>query len=266
MFQNKKIGQVFLHDKNILRKIVSAANIQPEDIVAVIGCGEGILSKELALIAQKLYVLEIDARFIEKTQILLKDFTNVTFIHGDVLKNKFLQIPEPKFKIAANIPYHISTKLIKLLILEKDRIDETILMVQKEFADKLSAQPGSKNYSSFALYAKFYLDIETLFIVSKNCFYPKPKIDSAVIKIRPKTKPLFEVDEELFFKIIRSAFWGKRKALLNCLLKGPYIQYDKKIKTIPFFQENAQIRGEKLILDDFFRIYQEILKYEISEI
>ncbi len=254
--QNKRLGQVFLKDQNVLNKIVESAQISSEEVVVEIGCGQGWLSLNLAKRCRKLYIIEIDPYYMAETQERLKEFSNVQFISGDVIRTGFGQIEEPRFKIVANLPYQISAAFVKLLITEKLRIKETVLMVQDEFAKKLVSKPGEGLYSSLGVYASYFLLTEYLFKVSRSCFRPVPRVDSAVIRIRSLEAPPFEVEEEVFFSLVRSAFWGRRKTLVSCLSKSPYIKMDSAFKQLPFFQKNATIRGEILSLQQFYEVYQ----------
>jgi 16S rRNA (adenine1518-N6/adenine1519-N6)-dimethyltransferase len=251
----KSLGQVFLKDQNIIKKILESADISPKDSIVEIGCGEGWFSLSIAAINPNLYIYEIDEKYFEMAKERLKDFNTVKFIHKDVLKDDFAEVEAPKFKIIANIPYYISTKILKMIINAKDRVGQSTLMVQKEFAQKLIANPGDKLYTSLSIYTRFYLDIEYLFTVSKNCFRPIPKIDSAVISIKPRKQLPFQVNEDLFFACVRSAFWARRKKLLNCLEKSPYLNLKNSLKNRPEFEQYQNIRGETLSLEGFYKLF-----------
>lgn len=256
--QKKSLGQVFLKDQNVLDRIITNAQITSSDIIVEIGCGEGVLSERCAALAKKLYIIEIDPYFLNQTRERLKQYRNIEYILGDVLEVGFEAIQEDSFKMIANVPYYISAKIVKLIIQNRARIHAAYLMFQKEFAQKLIAKPNTELYTSLTIHAEYYLDSRYLFTVSKNSFFPRPKIDSAVICITPKESLPFEVNELLFFNIVRSAFWGRRKTLLNCLLKSPYLSLNPKFKEIPFFQKNPDIRGETLSLQQFGELYQEL--------
>jgi len=253
-----KLGQVFLKDNNIIQKILASASIMPEETIVEIGCGAGILTQALATKSKTLYVYEIDKTWLEHTQNELKEYSNIHYIHQDVLKQSFEAIPDASFKIVANIPYYISAKILKLLITNRSRFTQATLMVQKEFAQKLVAPPGDNLYTSLSLYTSFHLEIKTLFTVSKNSFKPVPKVDSMVIQVTARDQPLYDVDETLFFNIIRSAFWGRRKTLINCLSKSPYLSLDPDFINAPFLKNNPKQRGENLSLEDFHTLYQQL--------
>lgn len=258
MKQNKKLGQVFLHDNNILDKILEASDIQLTDHVVEIGCGKGVLTKRLAAVAKTVDVIEIDERWIEVAQDECREFSNIRFIHADIVKRQFLDIQQSSFSIVANIPYQVSAKIIQAVIEERSRIKKAVLMIQHEFANKLLAKEGQRDYGSLGIYTQFYCDITKEFPVSRRCFFPVPKVDSAVITLTPRNTPLFDVDADLFFKIIHASFWGRRKTLLNCLLHSPHTQFDSRISEAAFFKKYPQRRGETLSISEFYSLYQDI--------
>ena len=213
--QNKNIGQVFLHDENIIRKIIHFSNIESTETILEIGCGKGILSKALAETASSLTIIEVDTYFLNYTKSLLNTFSHIAYIESDIRKIHLKELFSEPVRVIANIPYHISTNIIEFIIQERPLIQDATLMVQREYANRLWAQPGSKTYGSLSLFAQFYLDISPCFEVSRNSFFPVPKVDSTVIYLSPRETPLFNVDEPLFFKLIHAAFWGRRKTLLK---------------------------------------------------
>ena len=253
-----KLGQVFLIDNNIINKIIAAENLTKQDLVLEIGCGEGVLSLPLAHHSKKLTIVELDQACIKATQQTCKDLANIRYVHNDILKTDLTQLYPNKYFIIANIPYYLSAKLIQHMITHRNQIKRATIMVQKEFANKLVAETGKKQHTSLTLYTRFYFDVKLLFNVSKTCFNPVPKIDSSVIQLTPRKTPLFEVDEERFFKLINTAFWGRRKQLLSALNKSPFISLNQGIENCDFFQNNANIRGEKLDLDDFYELYKQL--------
>ena len=228
-----------------------------------IGCGRGILTQELSKKVKQLIVIEIDKDCIEATQEELKDHQNITFINKDFIRSDLTTIDEKPYQIIANIPYHISAKIVQKIIVQQKDITRAILMVQKEFAEKLIAKPNQKDYTPLSLYSQYHLDIKKLFNVSKNCFYPIPKVESCVIELTPRSTPLFgDIDEELLFKLIKGGFWGKRKFLVNSLQKNPYIKLSKEIENAPLFQKNPTLRAANLSLADYY----ELLSYSIQSV
>lgn len=252
-----KLGQVFLHDKNILKKIVSSASLSQDDVAVEIGCGHGVMTKALAECAKHLTVIEIDESCIQQTKENLGEHLTILYIHADVLKDRFSSVLEPRFSVVANIPYYISAKILKLLIESRHRVDKAVLMVQKEFAKKLTAKPGDKDYTSLSVHVGFYFDVEELFFVSRTCFNPVPDVDSSVIRLIPKLTQ-YSVDETVFFSMVRTGFWGRRKPLVSALSKGPYLELDKAFKTCDFFKVNPDIRAEVMNLEQFYQLYCDI--------
>lgn len=241
-----KLGQVFLKDPNIIQNIIQ--NIDDKDLpILEIGCGKGILTKELIKLTKQLTVVELDDKWLSYTQQIVP---NATFIHQDILKLDPTTLPYP-MKIIANIPYYLSAKFIKWIIQYSHVFSQNIIMVQKEFSEKLTAKENHEFYTPLSIYSQFYLVIEPLFKVSKHCFSPTPKVDSAVIRITPRKKPLFDVDETLFFKIVRSTFWGKRKPIQSALKKSPYLE--KPILSVP--DQFGKLRGENLSIAEFYELY-----------
>ena len=147
------------------------------------------------------------------------------------------------------------------MIEKRQNIDEGIIMVQDEFAKKCMAKPGDKDYTSFTLYCRYYFDIAYNFKVSKNSFYPVPKVDSAIMTLKPRKKTLFTIDENLFFNMIRTSFWGRRKTLISCLSKGPYLKLAPKFKDCDFFKKHPKVRGETLSLQEFYQLYENIYPF-----
>lgn len=262
-----KLGQVFLKDKNIVDKIIRFSHISESDHVVEIGCGDGDLSQALASMGQSLTIYEIDPVCIQSTKTTLgvpldKDDpeSHIRFIQGDILEQSLDKEPA---KIVANLPYYISAKIVKWMISQGTKINSATVMLQKEFAQKLTAKPGEKVYTSLTVYSSYYLHTEWGFNVSRNCFQPKPKVDSAVIKLTPKAPP-FEVDENVFFSIVRTSFWGRRKKVMTALKKSPYVKIDAAFQNDKGLEKFKDIRGEMLSLYDFYELYTHVLKYVLN--
>ncbi len=257
--QKKKLGQVFLHDRNIIDKTVRYVlekNPAPQAIVEI-GCGQGILTKALAEITPHLYVIELDTEFLEWTKKTLADHAAITWFESDILKFDFNRISAPTFTIVANIPYYISAAIIERITEIRPRVDHAFLMVQKEFADKLVANAGDSNYTSLTVFTHLYFHIHRCFKVSKTCFKPVPKVDSAVIQLTP-IHPFPEYPP-ILFDITKAAFWGKRKTLHNCLTKSPYLQLPDAVLTkISILKTHPKIRGSELTPEQFTKLAQEI--------
>ena len=254
-----KLGQVFLKDSNIIRKICDFSSVTSDDVVVEIGCGEGVLTIELAKKAKHVIVVEIDEKCIRKTKETTADFSNITFVHQDILTFDFSTINEPTLKVVANIPYYISAKIMKVIIANRTIISEVVLMIQKEFAEKLMATPGMDTYTSLTLYTQYFFEFYSGFHVSRTCFKPIPAVDSRVIKFCPRENVTDDLELE---NVIRSGFWGRRKPLISALKKSPYLSLDKvKLKEVPFFKEKPLIRAEVLCLAEFQFILKQLKEY-----
>jgi 16S rRNA (adenine1518-N6/adenine1519-N6)-dimethyltransferase len=217
----KRLGQNFLIDEFILRKIVGSADLQSNDVVLEIGPGIGTLTQELAKRTRKVITVEKDRKMIEILKETLKDFKNVEIIQGDVLKLdlKPYTLNSKSYKIIANLPYHIVAPVIrKFLESTEARPPEMVLMVQKEVAQRICAKPPDMNL--LAVSVQFYAKPEILFYVSKNSFWPRPKVDGAVIKITPQRELRRTVLRNLFFKIVKTGFSQPRKQIGNNLANG----------------------------------------------
>ncbi|MCK9571920.1 MAG: 16S rRNA (adenine(1518)-N(6)/adenine(1519)-N(6))-dimethyltransferase RsmA [Candidatus Omnitrophica bacterium] len=219
----KSLGQNFLVDKNIRAKIVSACSFMPEDILFEVGSGRGELTLLFSTQVKKLFSVEIDSRLYDDLQVKLSSCSNCLLVKADILKINLAQFlaeqkVSKKIKIFGNIPYYISSPLIEYFINYRDLIDEIFITVQKEYAQRLVASAGSKAYGSLSCFAQYYLQAKPLFHISKNSFYPAPKVDSSFLSLKPRSKKNYLVcDEQLFFKIIRGAFNQRRKTLRNSL-------------------------------------------------
>ena len=246
---NKRLGQNFLIDKNILRKIIESADIKPTDTIIEVGPGIGTLTQALAEKSGRVIAVEKDEKMIKILKETLKDYKNVEIIHGDILKTTKLQISN--YKVVANIPYYLTSPLIRKFLERPNGYPESpesmVLMLQKEVAQIICAKPP--NMSILAVSAQFYANAKIISYVSKNCFLPAPKVDSAVIKIIPHNK--YNMPADLFFKIVKAGFSHPRKQLLNNLAAG--LKLDK-IKIGTLLSENnikPTQRAETLSVDDW---------------
>ncbi|NDC83112.1 ribosomal RNA small subunit methyltransferase A [bacterium] len=255
-----KLGQVFLHDKNILSKIVSTALEHPTPFAVEIGCGDGILTEALANHFHQVIVYEIDPICIEKTRDRTRNYRNIEIIPGDVLDTANSHHFPENASVVANVPYYITTPIIKLLISQMTNVSTATLMVQREFADKMIAKPGDDLYGSFTIYSHFHFKTERLFYVSKNCFSPVPKVDSAVIRLTPSWKDI-DGDRNCFFSMVQSGFWGRRKPFASALSKSPYIRLKPGFQTIPYFRHFPKIRAEDISPDVFLEIFDQLTPF-----
>lgn len=257
----KRYGQNFLIDSNILEKIVASAGITEEDTVLEIGPGIGTLTQHLAEAAKKVICVEIDKNMIPVLEYTLADFENVTVINQDILKADIVNILKENgaesAKVVANLPYYITTPII-MELLEKDLPIESItVMIQKEVAERMQTGPGSKDYGALSLAVAFYSKAEVKMTVSPNCFIPRPNVDSAVIRLDKLKEPAVKVkDRAEMFRIIKGAFEQRRKTLTNALSHSSVYKTDKKNIENALLEmgKNINIRGEELTLEEFARL------------
>jgi 16S rRNA (adenine1518-N6/adenine1519-N6)-dimethyltransferase len=249
----KKLSQNFLTDKNIQQRIVELCELPPGRSVLEIGAGRGEITRLLAEKVDRLLAIEIDAALIQKLNSIFHDNPRVTVIKKDILHFNFPDYNDTahcKYTVVGNIPYHISSLIIEKLIRNRGSVDDIFLTVQKEFAQRLCACPGTKSYGSLSCFVQYYTQPSIRLSISKNCFSPRPKVDSCFVHLRIRTEPPVKIrNEAYFFSLIRRSFQQRRKTLMNCL-KG-YIP----IETLQEFMTEAnldhRIRAECLSLEHF---------------
>lgn len=263
---NKGLGQNFLIDENILNKIVLAARIGPEDRVLEVGPGVGTLTRTLAEKALQVTTVEIDKDLLPILQETLKDYSNVTVLHGDILKLDLRemttdQFGDHSFKVVANLPYYITTPII-MGFLEAELPCETIVvMIQKEVAERMLAKPGTKEYSSLSIAVQYYTSPRMIGKVPASVFMPPPKVDSIVIALDRRDEPPVKVmDRGLFFKVIKAAFAQRRKTLINTLSMDASLGRSKGdwLKILNECGVDPARRGETLSIFEFANITNEI--------
>ena len=258
----KKFGQNFLIDSHVLDKIVSAAGITKDDFVLEIGPGIGTMTQYLAASARKVFAVEIDKALIPILEDTLKEFDNVQVINQDILKVDIKKLAEEHndgkpIKVVANLPYYITPPMIMGIFESQVPIDSITVMVQKEVADRMKVGPGTKDYGALSLAVQYYAEPYIVANVPPNCFMPRPKVGSAVIRLTRHEKPPVEVaDEKLMFRLIRASFNQRRKTLANGLNNSPELSYSKEEiqQTIEKCGFKAGIRGEALTLEDFAKL------------
>ncbi len=259
----KGLGQNFLTDREVLNKIVKAAEI--ENGVLEVGPGFGVLTYSLAETGKKVISLEIDENLLPVLDYTLSEFDNVKIINQDVLKTNVNALIDEEFSgknisIAANLPYYITTPIITTLLESKLPVDNMVFMIQKEVAERIAAKSG-RDMGAISLFCQYYAEPEIICIVPKESFYPSPKVDSAVLRLKMLKKPSVEVkDEKLLFKVIKSSFAQRRKTLANGLSSGLSIPKEKIFYILTSLGYSETIRGEKLTLEDFAKITDEIYK------
>lgn len=255
----KKFGQNFLIDTNILENIVAAAEITKDDFVLEIGPGIGTMTQYLCEAAGRVLAVEIDKMLIPILEETLSEYDNVEVLNQDVLKVDIKSLAEEKnggkpIKVVANLPYYITTPIIMGLFESKVPIESITIMVQKEVADRMQTGPGSKDYGALSLAVQYYAQAKVMLNVSAGCFMPRPNVDSAVIKLTRHKVPAVEVkDERLMFKIIRASFNQRRKTLVNGLKNASDLVFSKEeiIGAIKAIGKDENIRGETLSLNEF---------------
>ena len=258
----KKYGQNFLVDLNVLEKIVSAARITKEDFVLEIGPGIGTLTQYLAKAAREVVAVEIDKHFIPILDETLAGYDNVTVINQDVLKLDIEALINEKnkgkpIKVVANLPYNITTPILMGLFEKKIALKSATVMIQKEVADRIKQGPGSKDYGALSLAVQYYATPSLVTEVSPNCFIPRPKVSSAVIRLeRHEVPPVSVRDEKLLFQLIRASFNQRRKTLANGLKNSAELDFTKEEieEAIERLGKDAGVRGETLTLTEFARL------------
>lgn len=259
----KKYGQNFLVDMHMLEKIVDCAELTKEDCVLEIGPGIGTMTQYLAERAGKVIVVEIDGDLIPILKDTLGAYDNVTIIHQDILKVDLHQLVEEhladrqkykSFKVVANLPYYITTPIIMNLLEKKIPLDNITIMVQKEVAERMQVGPGTKDYGALSLAVQYYAKPEVMVSVPPECFMPRPKVASAVIRLTLYPEPPIKVsDSEYMFRLIRASFNQRRKTLANGLSNdsGLHLTREAVVEALRQMDLSETIRGETLTLEQF---------------
>ncbi|NLM74192.1 MAG: 16S rRNA (adenine(1518)-N(6)/adenine(1519)-N(6))-dimethyltransferase RsmA [Clostridiaceae bacterium] len=256
----KTLGQNFLTDINIIRKIVEAGEVDSSDLVIEIGPGIGSMTCELAKRAGKVIAVEIDRHLIPALQENLSDFSNIELLNKDIMEVDLKSLVdgwEGPLKVISNLPYYITTPIVMKLLENDPKWDAMVFMVQKEVAQRMAATPGTKDYSSLSVAVKYYSDPKIAFTVSRNCFIPKPDVDSAVVKLVKRELPWAgEIDKSFFFKVVRASFGQRRKTLLNSLGGQPWLTGGKDTVRTALLKLNIKesVRAEELSVEDFARL------------
>lgn len=259
---SKRFGQNFLIDAHVLRKIVAAAAIGPEDYVLEIGPGIGTLTEALAENARHVFAVEIDDKLIPILADTLAHVSNVTVIHNDILKVDVGALSEEKcggkpLKVVANLPYYITTPILMSLFESHAPVESITIMVQKEVAERIAARPGTKDYGALTLAVQYYADPYLVANVPQNCFMPRPDVSSAVLKLTRHVDPPVAVqDEKLLFQVIRASFNVRRKTLANGLKNAPELGFSKEEieRAVAALGKGDAVRGETLTLAEFGKL------------
>lgn len=267
---DKSLGQNFLIDENIINYIIDSAELSKEDLVIEIGPGLGVLTNRLLEKANKVIAVELDERMVKILSDRFQFYNNLTIINDDILKvdlNKIIKQEKQntsikKVKVVANLPYYISTPIIMKLLEQQLDINEIIVMVQKEVADRLIAIPGTKLSGAITYAVDYYSKTEKVIDVDKSCFIPKPKVNSEVIKLMIRKKPKISVnDEQLLFEIIKKSFTQRRKTLVNALINYKLVNNkDEATSILKKLNLSPDVRGETLSLETFAKLSDFISK------
>jgi 16S rRNA (adenine1518-N6/adenine1519-N6)-dimethyltransferase len=258
----KGLGQNFLHNPAIIHKIVDSLNLREEDVVLEIGCGTGALTSQLAGKTRFYVGVEIDTALCDN---LVKSFLGGTicFLNKDILKldltslRQELSLFPAKFKIVGNLPYYISSPILEHLSQNTEVIEYAVIMLQAEVADRLLAEPGTKEYGVLTLLTQYYFKIRELFAVNPRAFWPVPKVDSKVVRLVPQpARPLRREEEEAFFALVKRAFSQRRKTLANCLKGYPQLGSEQLASWLQSQNYPLDLRGERLSLDDFVGLFR----------
>ncbi|MGC9977420.1 MAG: 16S rRNA (adenine(1518)-N(6)/adenine(1519)-N(6))-dimethyltransferase RsmA [Syntrophales bacterium] len=218
----KHLGQSFLEDKNAINKIIKIADIQKDDVIVEIGAGVGLMTESIAQRARKVIALDVDPRMVGILKERMVSYHHVDVVLADVLQYDFSsavgELPSRKIKVIGNIPYNISSQILFRLLDCRDHISSMTLMFQKELADRLIAKPGTKSYGVPTVLVSMYLLCSREMVIPSDCFYPRPKVRSSVLKMVMREMPVVDLtDNDFFFKIVKTVFARRRKTLLNNL-------------------------------------------------
>jgi 16S rRNA (adenine1518-N6/adenine1519-N6)-dimethyltransferase len=263
---DKSLGQHFLIDNNILQKVVGAAELSREDIVLEVGPGIGTLTQQLAEHAGTVISLELDRRLKPVLEYTLADYPNAHVVFTDALSADLRHLPGSlpvPDKLVANLPYQISTPLLATYLDKFEHLKLYVFMVQKEVADRITAKPGTREYGSFSVKAQYYCEISQVATISKNVFMPPPEVSSAIVKMVRRDKPDFDVaDRDLFFAVVKAAFWQRRKTIKNALQGSPELFIDPSVILAALESVNIdpKRRGETLTIKEFAELANEIAR------
>ena len=261
----KGLGQNFLTSQTVLEEIADAAEIDGGGVLEI-GPGFGVLTQELSKHAKKVVSIEIDERLNDVLDYTLAECENVKIINADVMKTDLPKLIADEFgneriSVAANLPYYITTPIITMLLEQKLAINNIVIMIQKEVAQRLNAQPGTKDYGAITLLCRYYTEPEIITTVPAGLFVPPPKVDSAVLKLRILDEPAVKVkDEAVFFKTVKAAFAQRRKTLLNCLAQAFPMAKPELTELMEGIGIAPSRRGETLSIEEFAKLADALMK------
>lgn len=254
---NKDLGQHFLIDGKALNAIVEAADIKPNEKVVEVGPGMGILTRELCERAKEVFAIELDRNMIPVIKTSCIKYSNLWIKNEDVLKLNTTEFGE--YKLVSNLPYYITSAVIRLFLEAPNKPQEMVLLMQKEVADRIAAKPS--RMSKLAVAVQFYGNPQIIASVPRTSFFPAPKVDSAIIKIKVYKEPLFsDADPKIFFRLVRAGFSEKRKQLINSLSGGLTIEKEEAEELLTKAGINPQARAESLAMKDWYNLYKTYVK------
>lgn len=254
---SKSLGQNFLIDDTIIDRIVDGANIGENDYVMEVGPGIGTLTREMAKRSKKVVAIEIDKSLIPILKDTLSDLDNAEVVNSDILRVDVNELIDEKLnggpiKLVANLPYYITTPIVMKFLEEDIPVTNIVVMVQKEVADRMKAEPNTKDYGALSVAVQYYCDVEIVAKVPRHLFMPQPNVDSTVIALNVRENPVYKVDnEELFFKVVKASFGQRRKTLLNSLSTLGFLNKDEIKEVLQNSNIDEKRRGETLSIEEF---------------
>ena len=260
---SKSLGQNFITDGNIVRKIVDGAGITEEDLVIEIGPGIGVLTSALAERAAFVAAVELDKRLIPVLEETLMEYSNVRVINADILKTDLKQLVRTyreeglftgKVRVIGNLPYYITTPIIMKLLEEQVPADSITVMMQKEVADRIRSAPGSRTDGAISVAVQYYCRVDKITDVPKEAFIPRPKVASTVLNLEPLEERIEVADEKIFLRCVKAGFAQRRKTLLNSLAAGSGMDKDHVRKILETAGIDPGRRAETLTVEEFGRI------------
>ena len=254
---SKSLGQNFLIDTNVIDRILEGARVQEGDYVIEVGPGIGTLTKEMGRTAEKVVAIEIDKTLIPILEETLADFPNIEVINQDILKVDVQELVKEKLnggpvKLIANLPYYITTPIVMKFLEEDIPVTDIVVMVQKEVADRMNAQPNSKDYGALSVAVQYYCDTEIVAKAPRHMFMTQPNVDSTVIGLHVREEKKYNVDnEDIFFKTVKASFGQRRKTLLNSLGGLGFLSKDQIKIALQEANIDEKRRGETLSIEEF---------------
>ena len=263
---SKSLGQNFLIDDNVIDRILAGARLSDGDKIIEVGPGIGTLTREMGKVADKVVAIEIDKTLIPILKETLDEFDNIEVVNQDILKVNVQELVEEKLsggpvKLVANLPYYITTPIVMKFLEEDIPVTDIVVMVQKEVADRMNAEPGTKDYGALSVAVQYYCDTEIVAKAPRHMFIPQPNVDSTVIGLHVREERKYPVDsEEIFFKTVKAAFGQRRKTLLNALGGLGFLNKEEIKEVLAEANIDEKRRGETLTIEEFANLSNKINK------